>query len=151
MRPQRPPTIRPRHRRDRAPARPPWAKLIGDALVVGPYFLLLAIGCTTAPPTSPDAKLTIYDDRVPPKPGESISKTAMCSCTVCEPATCCRELEQDRDDIDKDCADGYDFSKCETNVSSCGASCFQHRWRTRVEIGCEQTRPDRCCHDQREY
>jgi hypothetical protein len=111
----------------------------------------IAVTCNTGPPTSPDATLTIYDERVPPKPGDSYAKSEMCSCTVCEPATCCRELEQDREGIDKDCADGYDFSKCETKVSSCGASCFQHRWRTRVEKGCDASRPTRCCHDQADF
>jgi hypothetical protein len=86
--------------------------------------------------------------RAPPRPGESITHTMMCSCQVCEPERCCRELEQDRPEPSADCADGYDFSKCEMPVSSCNSRCFQHRWRTRVEVGCAGSRPTNCCHAQ---
>ena len=87
----------------------------------------------------------------PPKPGESITHTQMCSCVRCEPDSCCHELEQDRPEDNAECANGYDFSKCEMAVSSCDSRCYQHRWRTRVEVGCESSRPDVCCHDQPEY
>jgi hypothetical protein len=89
--------------------------------------------------------------RLPDKPGASITKTEMCSCSVCEPAACCHELEQDAPEVQKDCANGYDFSKCEMAVSSCESSCFQHRWRTRVEVGCAGSRPATCCHDQADF
>lgn len=91
------------------------------------------------------------DGRVPDKPGASLTKTEMCSCMRCEPSACCRELEQDTPEVDKDCADGYDFSKCEMAVSSCESSCFQHRWRARVEVGCAASRPDNCCHAQSDF
>jgi hypothetical protein len=86
--------------------------------------------------------------RPPPKPGESITHTIMCSCKVCEPDSCCRELEQEQPGIAEGCADGYDFSKCEMAVSSCDSRCFQHRWRTRVDKGCAASRPKTCCDDQ---
>ncbi|MEZ4440478.1 MAG: hypothetical protein R3B72_15380 [Polyangiaceae bacterium] len=113
---------------------------------------LLLVACDVPPPTSPTAGVRLRGDgRVPPKPGDSITKTMMCSCNVCEPASCCRELEQDRPEIDDGCADGYDFSACDTTVSSCGASCFQHRWRTEVAVGCAASRPDRCCHGSSDF
>jgi len=115
---------------------------LGSALAIA-----LIIGCGP-PPTSPPAELVTTRRHPPPKPGESITHTMMCSCTKCEPAHCCRELEQDQPEMQKNCADGYDFSKCEMAVSSCDSRCFQHRWRTRVEVGCEASRPDLCCHGQ---
>jgi hypothetical protein len=89
--------------------------------------------------------------RPPPKPGESITHTQMCSCVRCDPVSCCHELDQDRPEVDPACADGYDFSKCEMAVSSCDSNCYQHRWRTRIEVGCEGSRPDVCCHDQTDF
>jgi len=116
------------------------------ARVVMAALGLAVLGCgSTAPPAEPDRG----PRRPPPKPGESITHTIMCSCKACEPRSCCRELEQDQPELE-DCSDGYDFSKCEMAVSSCDSRCFQHRWRTRVETGCEASRPDRCCHDQPE-
>jgi hypothetical protein len=69
----------------------------------------------------------------------------MCSCTSCEPNSCCRDLEKDAPPIDTGCAEGYDFSKCQTQVQSCEGRCFQQRWRARVEVGCESARPKNCC------
>jgi hypothetical protein len=114
------------------------------------FLLLLAIAlgaaCAIEEPHSPDATLTAR--RPPPKkPGESITHTMMCSCRVCEPTSCCHELDQDRPELES-CADGYDFSRCGMSVTSCDSRCFQHRWRTQVEAGCQASRPDRCCHDQ---
>ena len=108
---------------------------------------IVVVGCPASRPTSPPATLTIRNKRPPARPGESISRTQMCSCIACEPNSCCRELEQDAPKTDKDCAKGYDFSKCEMAVSSCDSRCFRHRWRTHVETGCERSRPDKCCHD----
>jgi hypothetical protein len=71
----------------------------------------------------------------------------MCSCQVCAPARCCREFDQDEPELEK-CADGYDFSRCGMAVTSCEGRCFQHRWRTRVEVGCAASRPDKCCYAQ---
>ncbi len=69
----------------------------------------------------------------------------MCSCKACEPQSCCRELEQELPE-NGNCADGYNFEKCGLSVSSCGASCFQHRWRIRIdEQTCEEKRPQECC------
>jgi hypothetical protein len=120
------------------------AFLVRVALALG----ALALACEPKPPSSGFKMMS--DGRVPDKPGASITQTMMCSCRVCEPQSCCRELEQDRPEIDKECADGYDFSKCEMAVSSCESNCFAHRWRTRVEIGCEVGRPETCCHDRPE-
>ena len=86
--------------------------------------------------------------RIPPKPGESITHSQMCTCRACEIPTCCRELEQDVPET-TDCADGYDFSKCELPVQSCTSRCFQHRWRIHVDESCEETKPGKCC-DQAE-
>ena len=83
--------------------------------------------------------------RPPPKPGDSITKTMMCSCSACEPNACCRELEKDAPPIDKGCSDGYDFSKCQTQVQSCEGRCFQQRWRTNIDVGCDAGRPRTCC------
>ncbi len=120
-----------------------------------PKVLLLAAGCglllvAAVPacqgPQVPNGAIQFYGNgRPPPKPGESISHTMMCTCTHCEPTDCCRELEQEQQDTEK-CADGYDFSKCELAVNSCQSRCFQHRWRTRIETGCEKERPEECCH-----
>ena len=116
--------------------------------------LLCTLGCSPAAPTqSGDTHLSGGEAgkmrRAPPKPGESITHTQMCSCKVCEPASCCRELEQDAPEM-QPCADGLDFSNCQMEVSSCDTRCFQHRWRTHIEIGCAGSRPDKCCHDQSE-
>jgi len=110
---------------------------------------LMLLACEPKPPSS---GFKMYSDgRVPPKPGESVTHTKMCSCLACEPTSCCRELEQEQPELQKDCADGYDFSKCEMAVSSCEASCFQQRWRTRVEVGCAASQPDSCCHEQTQF
>ena len=108
---------------------------------------LALVGCEKKPPSS---GFKMYGDGNPNphKPGDSIKKSAMCSCLACEPEACCRELEQDAPDADNECADGYDFSKCEIAVSSCESRCFQERWRTDVERGCAASRPDSGCHDQ---
>jgi hypothetical protein len=75
----------------------------------------------------------------------------MCTCNACEPRECCRELEQDQPEVDEKCADGYDFSRCGLAVSSCESRCFSHRWRTRVDVGCDASRPAECCHGQADY
>lgn len=104
------------------------------------------LGCTPEP--SGSAASPQAPRRPPPRPGESITHTQMCSCLVCEPVSCCHELDADAPEVQTDCADGYDFSKCEMAVSSCDSNCFQHRWRARVEIGCLASRPDKCCHGE---
>jgi hypothetical protein len=86
-----------------------------------------------------------YRDKPPPKPGESITHTRMCSCKVCRPDSCCRELEEEAPQLER-CADDYDFSDCGMAVSSCDSRCFQHRWRTRIEVGCTKSRPRGCCY-----
>jgi hypothetical protein len=104
--------------------------------------LLCALSCSGAGDNS------IHRPLKPPyKPGDSITKTRMCSCKVCDPASCCRELEQDRPEM-KECAEGYDFSKCELSVSSCQANCYQNHWRTAIDGTCEDNRPDTCCHKE---
>ncbi|HHH11977.1 MAG TPA: hypothetical protein ENK23_07895 [Sorangium sp.] len=112
---------------------------------------LLLWGCNISQPSSPPGTVEVRNERPPPRPGESISRTVMCSCVMCEPESCCRELEQDAPQTDKECARGYDFSKCEMAVSSCDSRCFRHRWRTRVESGCDNTRPEKCCHDSASF
>jgi hypothetical protein len=84
--------------------------------------------------------------RPPPKPGDSITKTIMCSCKSCEPSDCCRDLEKEAPPIDKECAKGYDFTGCQTPVQSCESRCFQQRWRVRIDVGCDAERPRGCCH-----
>ncbi len=71
----------------------------------------------------------------------------MCSCTRCEVATCCRELEQDQPQSSQKCS-SYDFEKCGAAlaVSSCEGRCYQHRWRKQKDGDCEQDRPPECCH-----
>ena len=81
----------------------------------------------------------------PYKPGDSIRKTKMCTCKACDPKSCCRELEQERPEL-QDCAKGYDFSQCELEVSSCESNCYQHRWRIQAGQTCVSKRPDVCCH-----
>ncbi len=126
---------------------PSRSRTSGRTKVAGTMLLLwLAMACNTAKPTSPPAVLKVRRKRPHAKPGDSISKTQMCSCIACEPKSCCKELDQDAPKTAKDCAQGYDFSKCEMAVSSCKSRCFRHRWRTEVDTGCEATRPDRCCH-----
>jgi hypothetical protein len=135
----------------------PSAGAIGsrDTLLALLLALLLAAGCSPAAPTQAGGADVAIDGepgqlrRAPPKPGESITHTQMCSCKVCEPKSCCTELEQDAPEMQQ-CADGYDFSKCQMEVSSCDTRCFQHRWRTHVEIGCAGSRPDTCCHGESE-
>jgi hypothetical protein len=111
--------------------------------------LVAALACEPIPPSSGFRMMS--DGTVPDKPGASITNSMMCSCLKCDPLSCCRELEQEQPEIDKDCSDGYDFSKCEMAVSSCESNCFQHRWRTEVALGCAESRPDTCCHDQDEF
>jgi len=82
----------------------------------------------------------------PYKPGDSIRKTKMCTCKACDPASCCRELEQERPELQDDCAQGYDFSQCELAVSSCESNCYQHKWRIQAGQTCVSKRPDACCH-----
>ena len=108
-------------------------------------FATLGAACKPIPASS--GFKMVGDGRVPDKPGASITHTMMCSCVACEPQDCCHELEQDQPELQQ-CADGYDFSNCEMVVSSCRSSCFQHRWRARIEVGCAASQPDRCCHDQ---
>lgn len=84
--------------------------------------------------------------RPPYKPGDSYAKAKQCTCNVCEPERCCTELNAEPEQIDPDCAQGYDFSQCEMAVSSCESNCYAHKWWTTVDIGCEASRPDRCCH-----
>lgn len=81
----------------------------------------------------------------PYKPGESIRNTQMCTCKTCDPESCCRELEQERPEL-QDCAKGYDFSECELEVSSCESNCYQHKWRIQAGQTCLSKRPDVCCH-----
>lgn len=105
---------------------------------------LLALGCWAACQPTPPPSAGKPPWRLPRKPGESLTHTKLCRCKSCDPPDCCRELEKDRPEM-KDCADGYDFSKCELEVRSCDANCYEHSWRIRTERSCEETRPDRCC------
>ncbi|HZO13128.1 MAG TPA: hypothetical protein VFB62_07710 [Polyangiaceae bacterium] len=110
--------------------------------------LLVVLACSVEAPRSPVAGLTTVG-APPRKPGESITQTQMCSCKMCEPVSCCHELDEDRPELEK-CGDGYDFSRCGMPVTSCDSRCFQHRWRTRVEVGCASSRPEKCCHARAE-
>src|SRR5581483_2215034 len=96
-------------------ARPRWTVLTA----VGLAALVLAAACADTGPEPETAWAMHGERRPPPKPGDSITKTMMCSCTSCQPNECCRELEKDAPPIDKDCAKGYDFSGCQTQVQSC--------------------------------
>lgn len=86
--------------------------------------------------------------RPPHKPGDSYAKAKQCTCNACEPQSCCTELNREPEPIDPDCADGYDFSQCEMAVSSCESNCFAHKWWTTIDVGCDASRPDNCCHDE---
>ncbi|MBI4701401.1 MAG: hypothetical protein HY744_09615 [Deltaproteobacteria bacterium] len=104
----------------------------------------IALGCAgTGPEPAPSRPAGLR--RPPPKPGESITHTIMCTCKSCEPASCCQWKDERGEDA-AGCSDGYDFSKCEgLQVQSCASRCFEHRWRIRVEEACEATRPRQCC------
>lgn len=44
--------------------------------------------------------------------------------------------------------DSYDFTQseaCNLAVPSCASRCFEHHWRADVNLGCEATKPERCC------
>ena len=72
----------------------------------------------------------------------------MCSCLRCQPASCCRELEQERPENTEKCGNDYDFSQCKgIAVTSCQSRCFEHRWRSDASKGCSDKRPPDCCHD----
>jgi len=112
--------------------------------------LVLAFGALSgcSEPVTPSGAIKFYRKTPPSKPGHTLSQSMMCSCTRCEPASCCRELEQDTPSNNEKCGDGYDFSKCGgIAVSSCGSRCFEHRWRADVNEGCNSKRPRECCHD----
>ena len=104
---------------------------------------VLAAACQPVPPSGA-VRITPFSGAA--KPGKSITDTMMCSCTACEPASCCVEEETPQDD-NEDCNKGYDFSQCDASltVSSCSGQCFQHRWRGQKDAGCAASRPDKCC------
>jgi len=117
----------------------------GARFVVRVWLVVGLGGCrgATASPMTPPAPSV--ERRAPPRPGESITHTRMCSCRACEPAACCRDLERVAPEVERGCSEGYDFSRCTTEVSSCSARCFLRRWRVRVEAGCDSARPRGCC------
>jgi len=82
----------------------------------------------------------------PKKPGASITGTKMCTCTACEPESCCVEDDGEQPET-ADCANSYDFTNCGNamTISSCESRCFRHRWRASTETDCEAERPDKCC------
>ena len=108
------------------------------------FAIELLVACSVAAPKQGGEPVFTKAPPPPPKPGESISGTMMCTCKSCEPARCCVE-EQDAPEVQK-CSDGYDFSRCGgMEVKSCDARCFKHRWRIRVDQTCEETPPATCC------
>jgi hypothetical protein len=108
-------------------------------------FALVLAACVAPPKQRYDAVIYSTRDRPPDKPGESLNKSMMCSCTRCEVATCCREFDQEQPQSEGKCED-YDFERCGgIEVSSCEGRCFQHRWRAPVDVGCADSRPDACC------
>lgn len=116
----------------------PWLRPVATAA------LLAASACGSSSSPPPEKRPL----RPPYKPGDSYAKAKQCTCNVCEPRRCCSELNHEPEQIDPDCAQGYDFSQCEMAVSSCESNCYPHKWWTTVDVGCEASRPDRCCHDQ---
>jgi hypothetical protein len=83
----------------------------------------------------------------PKKVGHSLSNSELCTCRACEPASCCQDEQMDESDAG--CPmDSYDFAAseaCGLAVPSCASRCFEHRWRADVALGCEATKPARCC------
>ncbi len=110
-------------------------------LTVGTFIALGQGACTPSTAyQSPPAKVEIVN--APPKtPGHSIAETQMCSCTSCEPASCCVGPESGATPR----CDSYDFSDCAMAVSSCASRCFEHTWRVGADASCAATRPTACC------
>jgi hypothetical protein len=124
-----------------------FSRRLAHGLAGAAFFSAASMACIAPPKQRYDAVIYQTRDRPHDKPGESLNKSMMCSCTRCEVATCCREFDQDQPQDTAKC-DSYDFEKCGgagIEVSSCEGRCFQHRWRAPVDKGCEGTRPDACC------
>ncbi len=115
-----------------------WPRVTAAAALFG----AVACGAQNAPPPEKGPR------RPPYKPGDSYAKAKQCTCNVCEPESCCTELDAEPEQIDPNCAQGYDFSQCEMAVSSCESNCYPHKWWTTVDVGCEESRPERCCHTE---
>ena len=111
--------------------------------------VVLCVGFFTAcrPEPRPPRPEPIGERVAPPRPGESITRTKMCSCVACEPEACCHELGEPPPEIKQGCSNGYDFTECASEVTSCAPRCFQRRWRVRIERGCMDARPRDCCAD----
>lgn len=130
---QHTPSILPAHRRACS------QRLRSAALALG----MVVGACGTSP--APVERPTFGERPAPPRPGDSLTRTRLCSCKACEPDACCTELERPPPELEGGCSEGYDFSRCETPVTSCLSRCFQRRWRARIETGCEAERPHDCC------
>ncbi len=118
------------------------ASMFAGVAVVG-----VGLACDVpAPKQQLDARIHFTRTRPHDKPGASLSKTMLCTCRRCEVASCCRELEQEQEQVAGKCQD-YDFNKCGgLAVSSCEGRCYQHKWRADVALGCDDNRPESCCY-----
>ncbi|MBN2194673.1 MAG: hypothetical protein JW751_17790 [Polyangiaceae bacterium] len=97
----------------------------------------------SATPPRPPPHLEI-GRRPPPPPGTSLSRSKLCTCHSCEPASCCAGPG---DEAATGACDGDDFSApgCGIRVESCAARCFEHSWRVPVAESCSARRPPVCC------
>ncbi len=113
------------------------ARVLGAVVVA-----LLVASCGASEPEP----LIRFSGRPPPKPGSSITHSALCTCSVCEPSSCCQGPESG--DTAEVCDQGYDFTKneqCGVAIQSCVGRCVPRRWRVRRAETCESRAPSECC------
>ena len=102
----------------------------------------LGVGCASSEPQP----IVNFGRKPPPKPGSSITHSVMCSCTVCEPTSCC-EGPGDAPD-ESTCGDSHDFTQsenCGIAIRSCAGRCGPKRWRVAKTEACEARMPKECC------
>lgn len=106
----------------------------------------LVLASLAACAASEPEPLVRFGARPPPKPGSSITHSALCTCTVCEPPGCCRGAEEG--DADAVCDQSYDFTRneaCGVAIQSCVGRCVPRRWRVKRAEACETRAPAECC------
>ena len=109
--------------------------------------LLLALLPACSADTSERTPAVPATLRPPPRIGESITQSTMCSCRACSKADCCGGAAEPGASEGLGRCDNYDFGApgCELSVESCSARCYEETWRVRGAETCADKRPAIWC------
>jgi hypothetical protein len=91
---------------------------------------IVTVACAGRDPASPG--------RPPPPrlPGESITRSQLCTCKACSPSSCCEDEGLSAPD---------DTGGMGLAVTSCEPRCRQEAWRVWDHETCDVKRPADCC------